>query len=185
MLVLKGLVDSLVEVTVVDLVGLETWKRGGNLGQFTAQVHALLVSALGSGRQGSEFGVNLVQELGQLAVVESAGVILVVLLEEPIQATEMVRGLREAFPNPSGEFSPFGKSEVHFLGVAAFLPGNGAEEPDDVVCDVVLDCCAIADCVDVAQGCANHAEMGVGLEGVFVVLAFQSARERFANRGSS
>lgn len=140
MLVLERLVDSLVEVTIVDLVGLETGKCGGNLGQFTAQIHTLLVSALGSSRQGSELRVNLVQELRQLAVVESAGVVLVVLLKESIQATEMVRGLREAFLNPSGEFSPFGKSEVHFLGVTAFLPGNGAEEPDDVVCDVVLDC---------------------------------------------
>lgn len=138
--VLECLVDSLVKVTVVDFVGLETGKRGGNLGQFTAQVHALLVSALGSGRQRRELGVDLVQELGQLAVVESAGVVLVVLLEEQIQATEVVRGLREASLNTSSEFGPFGESEVHFLGVAAFLPGNGAEEPDDVVCDVVLDC---------------------------------------------
>lgn len=137
--ILECLVYSLIKVTVVDFVGLETGKRGGNLGQFTAQVHALLVSALGSGRQGRELGINLVQELGQLAVVESAGVVLVVLLEEQIQATEVVRGLREASLNTSSKFGPFGESEVHFLRVAAFLPGNGAEEPDDVVCDIVLD----------------------------------------------
>lgn len=140
MSILECLVDSLVKVTVIDFVGLETRKRGGNFGQFTAQVHALLVSALGSGRQGRELGVNLVQELGQLAVVESAGVVLVVLLEEQIQATEMVRGLREAFLNTSSEFGPFGESKVHFLRVAAFLPGNSAEEPDDIVCDIVLYC---------------------------------------------
>jgi hypothetical protein len=52
----------------------------------------------------------------------------------------MVRGLREASLYPAGEFFPFGERQMHFLGVAAFLPGDSAEEPDNVVCDVVLDC---------------------------------------------
>lgn len=82
MSVTEGLVDGLVEVTIVDLIGLETRKSGGNLGKLAAEVDTLLVGTLGGGRQGSELGVDLVQELGQFAVVECTGVVLVVLFEE-------------------------------------------------------------------------------------------------------
>jgi hypothetical protein len=147
--VTERLVDGLVEVTIVDLIGPEARKSGGNLGKLVAEVDTLLVGTLGGGRQGSELGVDLVQELGQLAVVESAGVVLVVLFEEEVQAAEMVTGLREAFLHSVGNFCPFGEGEVDLLGIATLFPGDGAEEPDNVVCDVVLDRRAVTNGVDV------------------------------------
>ena len=45
-------VDSVVEVTVVDLISTQTRKRGGDLGQLAAQVFTLLVCTLGSCREG-------------------------------------------------------------------------------------------------------------------------------------
>lgn len=70
-----------------------------------------------------------------------------------------------------GDVSPFGEREVDFFWVLAFFPGDGAEEGYEVVGHVVLDGGAVADGVNVAQGCAVDAEMGVGFKGQAVILA--------------
>lgn len=126
MLILESLVDGLVEVTVVNLIGLETGQRGSDLGQLAAQVDALLVRTLGGRREGGELCVDLGEEFRQFAVVEGAGVVLVVLFEEEVETAEVVRGLREALLYAVGDVSPFGEGEVHFLWVPALLPGDGA-----------------------------------------------------------
>jgi hypothetical protein len=38
---------------------------------------------------------------------------------------------------------------VDLLGIATFFPGDGAEEPDNVVCHVILDSRAVTNGVDV------------------------------------
>lgn len=84
MAVLKGPVDSLVEIAVVDLVSAHAGRRGRDLTQLAAEVFALLVCALGGGREGGELCVDLVEELGEFAEVEGAGVVFVVLFEEAV-----------------------------------------------------------------------------------------------------
>lgn len=185
MSVLESLVDSLIKITIVDLVGLESGKSSRNLGQLTAEVHALLVSTLSGSGQGSELGVDLVQELGELAVVESAGVVLVILLEEQIQSAKMVGCLREAPLHSSGKLCPLREGEVHLLRVTALLPGDRAEESDNVFSNVVLNCRAVADGVNIAQRSTDHSEMSVGLKGMLVVLSLQLVREGFGNLGAS
>lgn len=88
--VLESAVDSLVEIAVVDLIGLETGEGRSNLAQLVAQVDTLLVGALGGGRERSKLCVDLAQELGELIIIQGAGVVFVVLLEEAVRATEMV-----------------------------------------------------------------------------------------------
>lgn len=148
--IMESLVDSLIQVTVVDLVSFQTRQRSGDLRQLAAQIHALLVCALGRGGEGGELCVDLVEELGEFAVVESAGLILVVLFEETVQTAEMACCLWEALLHAVGDVAPFGEGQVHLFGVAALLPGDGAKEFDDVFGNVVLDGGAVADGVDVA-----------------------------------
>ena len=150
MAVPEGSVDSLVKVTVVDLVGAHAGRGSRDLPQLAAQILALLVCALGGRREGGELVVDLVEEFGQFAEVERAGLVFVVLFEEAVEAAEMVGRLREALLDARCDVSPFAEGEVQLLRVFAFLPGDGAEEGDDVVGDVVLDGCAVADGVDVA-----------------------------------
>lgn len=50
---------------------------------------------------------------------------------------------------------------MHFLGFLALLPGDGAQEPNDVVGEVVLDGRAVTNGVDVAQRGTNHTKMGI------------------------
>jgi hypothetical protein len=66
---------------------------------------------------------------------------------------------------------------MHLLGVLALLPGDRAEELDDVAGNVVLHCGAVADGVDISQGCANYAQVGVGFNCVLVVLSVQFGAE--------
>ena len=72
MFIIKGLIDSLVKVTVVDLVGLHAGHGSCNLSEFAAEVLALLVCALGGGGKGGEFRVNLVEEFGEFFKVKGA-----------------------------------------------------------------------------------------------------------------
>lgn len=60
MLVLESFVDGFVEVTVVDLVRAHARQCGGDLGELVAEIQTLLVSALGGGGEGGEFGIDLV-----------------------------------------------------------------------------------------------------------------------------
>lgn len=82
MLVFECLVDSRVDVAVFDIVGMHTREGCGDFGEFAAEVFALLVGSLRGGGEGGEFGVDLVEEFIQFVVVEGAGLVLVILLEE-------------------------------------------------------------------------------------------------------
>lgn len=62
----------------------------------------------------------------------------------------MASGLWEALLHAVGDVTPFGEGEMNLFGVAALLPGDGAQEFDDVLGDVVLYGGAVADRVDVA-----------------------------------
>lgn len=62
MSVLKCLVDSLVKVTVVDLVGSHARKCGSDLVEFLSKILALLISALCGSRKGGQLGVNLAEK---------------------------------------------------------------------------------------------------------------------------
>ena len=104
--------------------------------------------ALGRSRQRSELRINLQQELVEFAKVEGTGFILVVFLEEPVQAAEVVGGLREALFDARGHLAPLAEGDVQFFRVVAAFVGDGAEEVDEVVGDVVLDCGTVADGVD-------------------------------------
>jgi len=73
---------------------------------------------------------------------------------------------------------------VHLFGVLALLPGDGAEESDDVLGDVILHCGAVADGVDVSQGCTDYAQMCVRFHCVLIVLSLQLFAEGIANRGA-
>ena len=82
----------------------------------------------------------------------------------------MVRGLREALLDARGKLAPLRKGDLDFFRVVAAFGGDGAEEVDEVVGDVVLDGGAVADGVYGAQGGAVEAEVSVGFEGVSVGL---------------
>ena len=124
MVVVKGLVDGLVEIAVEDLVGQHTRRRGGELIELLTQVLALLVGSLGRGRERGELVVDLGEKLVELAEVERAVLILVVLLEETVQSTEMVRGLWEAFLDLLRDAAPFSKGDFHNFGIFALLVGE-------------------------------------------------------------
>ena len=184
MLVLESLVACLIQITIVDLVGLHTRQCSRNLSQLAAQVLALLVRALRSSRQRSELRVDLVQEFGEFTELKSAGLVLVVLLKELVQTAEVVRGLRETLADAGCYFAPFAEGQVQLLGILALLPGDGAEEGHDVAGEVVLDGGAVANGVDVTEGCADETKVRVGFEGVLVVLGFKLVGEALAEIGA-
>ena len=185
MVVIEGLVHRLVEVTVEDLVCLHARRRGGELVELLAKVLALLVGALGRGREGGELVVDLSEELVHLAKVERAVLVLIVLLEEAVQPAQMVRGLREALLDLLRDAAPFGKGDLHDFGVFALLVGERTQEVHEVIGDIVLHSGAVADGVDGAEGGAVEAEMCVGFEGVFVGLDGEAVGDAFAEVGLS
>ena len=148
MLIFKSLVDGVVEVAVVHLVGLHPRRSLRELIEFAAQVLTLLMSALRRSGQGSKFTINLKQQLMQFAKIQRPALVLVVLLEELVQPSQMVACLREPFLDPLRDSAPFFEGDDHFFGVFALFVGEGAEEGDEVVGDVVLDGGAVADGVD-------------------------------------
>lgn len=113
------------------------------------------------------------EEFGEFAEVEGAGLVFVVLFEKFVETAKVGGGLREALLDAVGNFAPFSEGEVEFLGVFALLPGDCAEEGDDVVGYVVLNSGAVTDSVDVAQGRSENTQVGVCNQGVLVVLPIQ------------
>lgn len=160
--VLEGLVDRVVEVAVGDFVSDHTGGGLGELVQLPGEILPLLVGALGGGGQRGQLRVDLQQELVQLAEVEGPALVAVVLLEQPVQAAQVVGGLREALLHALRDVPPLFERDVHFLRVPAFLVGERAEEGDEVVGDVVLDGGAVSDGVDGAKGGAAETEVRVG-----------------------
>lgn len=75
--------------------------------------------------------------------------IAIVFLEESIKTAEMGSGLRESLLDTLCDITPFAEGEMDFFGVFALFPCYCAEEGDHVVSDVVLDCCAVSNGVNV------------------------------------
>jgi hypothetical protein len=173
MLVVKGLVHGVIQVSVVDLVQLHAERHPGELVELLGQIVALLMGALGGGGEGGELAVDLAEELVELAEVQRARLVSVVLLEQPVQSLEMVRGLREALLDPFGDGAPLSIVHVQRFRVAALFPGKRAQEGHDVGRDFVLDGCTVTDCVDVTERRAQDTAVGIGLEGVFVGLLWE------------
>lgn len=113
------------------------------------------------------------EEFGELAEVEGAGLVLVVLFKKFVETAEVGGSLGEALLDAVGDLAPFSEGEVEFLRVFALLPGDCAEERDDVVGYIVLDSGAVTDSVDIAQGRSKNTQVGVCNQGVLVVLAIQ------------
>ena len=185
MAVLKSFVDRVVHISIDDLISRETGRSLRHLVELLAQILALLMSALRRRGQRSQLVIDLEQQLMQFAEVQGTRFILVVLFEEPIQAAQMVRRLREALLDFGSNGAPFGEGDVHRGWVFALLPGQAAEEMDEVVGDVVLDGGAVADGVDGAEGGAVEAEVGVGFEGVVICLDGNGGRDGFRKVGLS
>lgn len=185
MAVSEGLVYGLVQIAVVDLVDPHARKSSGHLGQLATQILALLVGALGGGGQRGQFGVDLVKEFGEFAEVESAGVVTVILLEQLVEPSKVVGGLREALLHAGGHVLPFPEREVQFFGVLPSLPRDGAEEGDDMVRDVVLHGRAIANGIHVTQRCSDEAEVGIRLKSMFVILRVELVGKLLAKFGPS
>lgn len=110
------------------------------------------------------------EEFVKFSEIEGSALVLVVLFEEFVEAAEVVCCLWEASLYALGNVSPFGEGEVHFFWVFAFFPGDGAEEGYEVLGDVVLDGCAVADGVDITHRCANDPQVGVCFQGEPVLL---------------
>lgn len=148
--VLERLVGCFVKVTVIDLVHAHAGGGARNGVELARQVLALLMGALGRGRERGQLRVNLAQQLVQLAEVESAALVLVVLLEQLVETAQMVCRLREACPHALGDQPPVRVRDVHVLRVLALLPSKRTQEGYDVVRHVVLHGRAVADSVDIA-----------------------------------
>lgn len=181
--VFKRLVHGVVQVAVVDLVGRHPGRRLRQLAELPPQVLPLLVRALRRGRQRGQLGVDLDEQLVQFAEIQRPAAVLVVLLEQPVEAAEVVRGLREAFLDPLGDLAPFGEGDVYLFGVFAFFDGERAQEGDEVVGHIVLYGGAVADGVDGAERGAVEAQVGVGFQGVPVGLNLELFGDAFAEVG--
>lgn len=182
--VLEGRVDRLVEVGGESGGGDGVRAdRPGDLVELAAEVFTLLVGALCGGWKRGELGVDLDEEFVKLIKVEGAGAVLVVLLEEPVEAPEVVRGLREALPDALGDVAPFSEGELDFFGVLALLPGDGPQEGDQVLSNVVLHSSAVANRVHLTRRCSNQSQVAVGFKSAFVFLCFELLRNFLRKRG--
>lgn len=180
MVILECFVDRVIQIAVIHFIGRHPRRGLCQFTEFPAQILALLMGALRRSRQRSQLGVDLNEQFPQFAKIQGPASILVVLLKEFVEAAEMVRSLREAFPDPLGDFAPFGEGDVHLFGVFALFDGEGAKEGDEVIGDIVLDRGAVADGVNRAERGAVEAEVGVGLQGVAVVLDLKLRGDAFA-----
>ena len=90
MVILECFVDGVIQIAVVHFIGRHS--RGGlcEFTEFPAQVLALLMGALRRSRQRGQFGVDLNEQFPQFAKIQRPASILVVLLEEFVEAAEMV-----------------------------------------------------------------------------------------------
>ena len=148
MLVLERLVGGVVQVAVIDFVGDHAGKGQGQLVELAPEVLALLMSALSGGGQGGKFGVDLQEQLAEFTEIQGPAFVLVVLLEQPVQTTEVVGGLRKPFLDTLGDFAPFRKGDGHVLGVFTFFVRDGSKEVHQMVGNVVLHCRTITNGVD-------------------------------------
>ena len=171
--VVEGLVDSLVEIAVVDLVQAHAGRHLRDAVELAAEVEALLVRALRGRGQAGQFAVDLAEQGEQLAKVERAAAVLVVLFKQPVQPAQVVARLREAGLDAPGNVAPVAVRDVHRFRVLALLPRKRAQKVDNVARHVVLHGAAVADGVDVAERGADDAQVRVRLERVLVVLAVE------------
>ena len=183
MLILKRLIRRLVQIAIVDFVNQHPRRRLSKFIELATEVLALLMRALCGGGEGSEFIIDLDEELVEFTEVEGAALVFVVLLEQFVETAEMVRGLRETLFHFLRDGAPVGERDVHLCWVFVVSEGEGAEEVGDVVCEIVLDGGAVADGVDGAERGAGEAEVGVCFEGVAVGLDGEFGGDAFAEFG--
>ena len=178
--VLEGLGHGVVDVAVADVVGRHARAGARQLVELARQVLALLVRALRRGRQARQLGVDLVQQLVELAEVERAALVLVVLGEQPVQPPQVVRRLREALLDLLRHVPPLRERDVQRRGVLALLVRQAAQEVHDVVGHVVLHRGAVANGVHGAERRAVDTQVCVRLERMPVGLRRDLASDLFA-----
>ena len=182
MLVLERLVHRAINIAVPrpNLINLQPGRGLRQLVELLRQILPLLRRALRRRGKRGQLAVNLLQEFAQLAKVEGAALVGVVLLKEAIQSPQVVARLRELLLHVLGDLLPIFEGDVHGFWVAAVFGGEALEEGDDAVGDVVLHGGAVADGVDGGLGGAKEAEVGIRGEGVLVVLIGKFGGEAFA-----
>jgi hypothetical protein len=168
--ILKRLVHRSVQIPFNNLIRLQSLRGPRKLVKLVPEVLPLLVGALRGGRERSKLAVDLLEELAELAKVEGAGLVLVVFLEELVEALEVAYGLRKALLDLRGDVAPVGEVEFEVFGVFAVFPGEDAKEGDDVVGYVVLNGGTVADGVDITERGAVEAEVCVSFQSVPVGL---------------
>src|SRR5438045_1758690 len=70
------------------------------------------------------------------------------------------------------DVSPLGECDVYCFWIFALFPGEIAEECDEMVGDIILDCGAVANCINIPKGSAVETEMCICLKSVFVCLGW-------------
>ena len=162
--ILKRLIARRVEIPIPhpNLIDLKPGLRFGHLRELPRQILPLLRGALRRRWQRCQLAINLLQQLAQLAEIQRARVIGVVLLEEGVEAAHVVARLRELVFHLLGDLAPVLEGNLQGLGVAAVFGGDGLQEGDDVVGDVVRDRGAVAYRVDGGLRGAEEAEVRVG-----------------------
>ena len=85
----------------------------------------------------------------------------------------MVGCLRKADFDAFGDIPPVAVCDLHLFGILALLPGERAEEGNDMSGDIILDSAAVPHRVDISQWGSNHSEMCVGLKSMLVILTVE------------
>ena len=89
-------------------------------------------------------------------------------------------GLREALPDALGNTAPFLEGNMHLFGIVALFKSESTQEANKVVGDIVLYGGTVTNSVDGPERGTIKAEMGVGFQGVPIVLAVELIRDTFA-----
>lgn len=133
MVVLESLVRRSIQITVSDVIGVEAFCNLGHLVELSGEVLALLVRALGCGRQRRELVVYLLQQLPQLAKVKCARVILIEFGEQLVEALQVVGCLGKSLLHILGDLAPVTEVQLDSFGVMAALPSCASQEGNDVI----------------------------------------------------
>src|SRR5436190_2920942 len=92
----------------------------------------------------------------------------------------MVRSLWKLFFHTLCYPPPFAKGDVYFLWIFAFLHCDFAQERDKMVSHIILNSCAVPNCVHIANRYPNEAKVCVGFQGMNIILVLEFLRQRTA-----